>query len=59
VALPSAAVSLPSEYAAALRAGDPAVLGRVAGGRCLLDLRAIEETDDRALQRAVLAVPRA
>ena len=58
VVLPSAAVSLPPAYADALRAGDPAVLGRVAGGRCLLDLRAVEETDDRALQRAVLAVPR-
>ncbi|HEY6748006.1 MAG TPA: L-seryl-tRNA(Sec) selenium transferase [Mycobacteriales bacterium] len=57
VVLPSAAISLPEEYAAALRAGDPAVLGRVAGGRCLLDLRAVEETDDGALQRAVLAVP--
>ncbi|HST67252.1 MAG TPA: L-seryl-tRNA(Sec) selenium transferase, partial [Mycobacteriales bacterium] len=56
VTLPSVAVSLPASYAAALRGGDPAVLGRVAGGRCLLDLRAVEETDDRALQRAVLAV---
>jgi len=56
VVLPSAAVSLPEAYAAALRAGDPAVLGRVAGGRCLLDLRAVDETDDRALQRAILAV---
>jgi len=56
VVLASAAVSLPESYAAALRAGDPAVLGRVAGGRCLLDLRAVDETDDRALQRAILAV---
>ena len=56
VVLPSAAVSLPEAYAAALRAGDPAVLGRVEGGRCLLDLRAVDETDDRALQRAILAV---
>jgi L-seryl-tRNA(Ser) seleniumtransferase len=55
VVLESAAVSLPSSYAERLRAGDPAVLGRVAGGRCLLDLRAVEETDDRALERAVLA----
>jgi L-seryl-tRNA(Ser) seleniumtransferase len=55
VVLPSAALSLPEAYAERLRAGDPAVLGRVAGGRCLLDLRAVEETDDRALQRAVLA----
>jgi L-seryl-tRNA(Ser) seleniumtransferase len=56
VSLPSAAVSLPEPYAAALRAADPAVLGRVAGGRCLLDLRAVDETDDRALQRAILSV---
>jgi len=49
-------VSLPEPYAAALRAADPAVLGRVAGGRCLLDLRAVDETDDRALQRAILSV---
>jgi L-seryl-tRNA(Ser) seleniumtransferase len=56
VVLPSAAVSLPEAYAAALRVGDPAVLGRVAGGRCLLDLRAVDETDDRALQRAILSV---
>ena len=56
VALPSAAVSLPEPYAAALRAADPAALGRVAGGRCLLDLRAVDETDDRALQRAILSV---
>jgi L-seryl-tRNA(Ser) seleniumtransferase len=56
VVLPSAAVSLPEPYAAALRAGDPPVLGRVAGRRCLVDLRAVDETDDRALQRAILAV---
>jgi L-seryl-tRNA(Ser) seleniumtransferase len=55
VTLPSAAVSLPEPYAARLRAGDPAVLGRVERGRCLLDLRAVEETDDAALRRAVLA----
>jgi L-seryl-tRNA(Ser) seleniumtransferase len=53
---PSAAVSLPAAYARALRTGDPAVLGRVEGDRCLLDLRTVEETDDRAVQRAVLAV---
>jgi L-seryl-tRNA(Ser) seleniumtransferase len=59
VLLPSASVSLPEAYADRLRAGDPAVLGRVAGGRCLLDLRAVEETDDRALPRAVLAAAQA
>ena len=55
VALPSAAVSLPAPYADRLRAGDPAVLGRLERGRCLLDLRAVEDTDDAALRRAVLA----
>jgi L-seryl-tRNA(Ser) seleniumtransferase len=55
VPLPSAAVSLPAAYADRLRTGDPAVLGRVERGRCLLDLRAVEETDDAALRRAVLA----
>ena len=57
VSLPSAAVSLPEPYAERLRGGEPAVLGRVERGRCLLDLRAVEETDDAALRRAVLAVP--
>jgi L-seryl-tRNA(Ser) seleniumtransferase len=55
VSLPSAAVSLPEPYADRLRIGDPAVLGRLERGRCLLDLRAVEETDDAALRRAVLA----
>src|SRR5699024_994155 len=39
VELPSAAVALPEDTAEALRAGRPAVLGRVHEGRCLLDLR--------------------
>lgn len=56
--LPSAAVSLPGTYGELLRAGDPAVLGRPEGGRWLLDLRTVEETDDRAVQRAVLAASR-
>ncbi|MEJ3654526.1 L-seryl-tRNA(Sec) selenium transferase [Actinomycetes bacterium KLBMP 9759] len=55
VVLPSAAVALPERYAAALRVGDPAVLGRVEDGRCLLDLRAVAPDDDRALTSAVLA----
>ena len=58
VELPSVAVSLPPPYAAALRTGDPAVLGRLERGRCLLDLRAIDPTDDRAVQKAVLSVRR-
>src|SRR5690606_16653696 len=38
VSIPSAAVSLPGRYAAALRGGPRPVVGRVSGGRCLLDL---------------------
>ena len=54
VVLPSAAVSLPESYAASLRAGDPPVVGRVADGRCLLDLRCVPTSDDEVLVRAVL-----
>lgn len=51
VTLPSAALSLPESYAAALRAGEPPVVGRVERGRCLLDLRTIDvEADDRLLE---------
>ena len=53
VTLPSAAVSLPEGYAAALRTGNPAVLGRLERGRCLLDLRALPPADDDSLARAV------
>lgn len=57
VTLASAAVALPARYAAALRAGNPAVLGRVEHGRCLLDLRALPPDADDVLLTAVLAVP--
>ncbi|MEU0037878.1 L-seryl-tRNA(Sec) selenium transferase, partial [Streptomyces sp. NPDC006333] len=53
VTLPSAAVSLPAEYAALLRGTDPAVLARVEDGRCLLDLRAVPVDDDARLAEAV------
>ncbi|WP_433558248.1 L-seryl-tRNA(Sec) selenium transferase [Pseudonocardia xinjiangensis] len=56
VTLASAAVALPERYAAALRAGEPAVLGRVEHGRCLLDLRALPVEADHELAAAVLAV---
>jgi L-seryl-tRNA(Ser) seleniumtransferase len=56
VTLPSAAVSLPERYAAALRRGSPPVLGRVLRGRCLLDLRGLPATADAELLAAVLAV---
>jgi L-seryl-tRNA(Ser) seleniumtransferase len=55
VELPSAAVSLPESYAAALRTGTPAVVGRLEDGRCLLDLRTVAPEDDDALVAAVLA----
>jgi L-seryl-tRNA(Ser) seleniumtransferase len=62
VRLPSAALSLPEQLApdlrsgAAVRCGDvPAVVGRIEGGRLLLDLRAVAPADDERLAAAVLA----
>jgi L-seryl-tRNA(Ser) seleniumtransferase len=55
VSLPGWAISLPERYAAALRAGDPAVVGRMEGGRCLLDLRCVAASDDEAVVGAVHA----
>jgi L-seryl-tRNA(Ser) seleniumtransferase len=55
VELPSAAVSLPESYAAALRAGSPPVVGRLEAGRCLLDLRTVAPEDDELLTAAVRA----
>ncbi|GAA2573220.1 L-seryl-tRNA(Sec) selenium transferase [Pseudonocardia hydrocarbonoxydans] len=57
VTLPSAAVSLPEPYAAALRAGRPAVLGRLEHGRCLLDLRAVPPSSDDTLVEAITRAP--
>jgi L-seryl-tRNA(Ser) seleniumtransferase len=62
VTLPSAALSLPEQLAAELRSGAavrrgdmPAVVGRIEGGRLLLDLRAVAPADDDGLFAAVLA----
>ncbi|GGK16720.1 L-seryl-tRNA(Sec) selenium transferase [Streptomyces camponoticapitis] len=55
VVLDSAAVSLPAHYADRLRAVSPAVVGRLDGGRCLLDLRAVPAESDTALAGAVHA----
>jgi L-seryl-tRNA(Ser) seleniumtransferase len=62
VLLPSAAVSLPESLAAPLRLvssashGEfPAVVGRLEGGRLLLDLRSVPPDEDSSLVRAVLA----
>jgi L-seryl-tRNA(Ser) seleniumtransferase len=61
VVLPSAAISLPESLAGSLRLvgvtsrGElPAVVGRLEGGRLLLDLRAVAPSDDPSLVRAVL-----
>ncbi|KUM95346.1 L-selenocysteinyl-tRNA(Sec) synthase [Streptomyces cellostaticus] len=56
VTLPSAALSLPEPYAAALRTGRIPVVGRLEAGRCLLDLRAVAPEDDERLAEAVRAV---
>jgi L-seryl-tRNA(Ser) seleniumtransferase len=55
--LPGWAVSLPERYAAALRTGQPAVVGRLERGSCLLDLRCVPVEDDARLLAAVRDVP--
>ncbi|MEU4040130.1 L-seryl-tRNA(Sec) selenium transferase [Streptomyces collinus] len=55
VTLPSAALSLPEPYAAALRAGRVPVVGRLEAGRCLLDLRTVPPEADERLAEAVRA----
>ena len=54
VELPSAAISLPEALAEPLRRGEPAVVGRLEGGRLLLDLRSVAPPDDPRLVSAVL-----
>jgi L-seryl-tRNA(Ser) seleniumtransferase len=56
--LPSAGVALegdPASLSAKLRAGAPAIIGRINGGRLLLDLRAVPEQADDELAAAVMA----
>ncbi|MGH9251376.1 MAG: L-seryl-tRNA(Sec) selenium transferase, partial [Acidimicrobiales bacterium] len=63
VALPSAAVALPTALVGPLRTpavpGVPPVVGRVERGRCLLDLRSVPPERDDDLLAAVLAAARA
>lgn len=53
VPLPGWAVELPEQLAEPLRRGDPAIVARVHGGRCLIDLRCIPEEEDERLIAAV------
>jgi L-seryl-tRNA(Ser) seleniumtransferase len=57
--LPSAAVSLPASFAEPLRGGTPPVVGYVADGRTLLNLRSVPASSDDALAGAVLDCARA
>ncbi len=56
VALPSAAVALPTRYAAPLRRAEPPVVGHVHDGRLLLDLLTVPEDLDDLLAEAVRGV---
>lgn len=53
VVLDGYAVALPEALAEPLRTGTPAVLGRVHGGRLLLDLRCVPAAEEAALELAV------
>ncbi len=53
VELPSAGIAVDERLAARLRAGDPPVIGRVSGGRLILDLRAVEPDQDEVIATAV------
>ena len=53
VPLPGWALRLPEAAARPLRLGDPAVLARVHGGACLVDLRCVPPEDDRRVAEAV------
>ena len=62
--MPTVAVALdpgdpgPDRLAAALRAGDPPVVVRVAGDRVLVDLRTVHPDEEAALLAALLAAAR-
>ena len=51
--LPGWAIALEQELAAPLRTGDPAVVGTVQGGACLLDLRCVPAEREEDLVAAV------
>jgi L-seryl-tRNA(Ser) seleniumtransferase len=53
IAIPSAGVAVDGDHTAALRAADPPVIARVAGGRTVCDLRAVDPADDAHLGAAL------
>lgn len=55
VPLPGWALALPGPVAPRLRAGDPPVVARVEGGRCLVDLRCVDPADDETVAAALRA----
>ena len=63
VTLPSRALAVevagrsPDDLAAALRAGAPPVIGRIAGERLLLDLRSVDPREDDDLAEALRDLP--
>lgn len=58
VPLPSLALALPEHLAEALRLVEPCVVARVAGGRCLVDLRCVPAESDDELAEAIIAATR-
>jgi L-seryl-tRNA(Ser) seleniumtransferase len=56
VEIPSWGVAVEGDRAADLRAGDPPVIARVAGGSTVCDLRTVDPEDDPALAKALAAV---
>ncbi|MEX2281550.1 MAG: L-seryl-tRNA(Sec) selenium transferase [Gemmatimonadota bacterium] len=59
VRLPSYGIAIVSEHAdaldARLRSHDPAIVGRIAQGQLILDLRTVAESEEAELERALLA----
>ncbi|WP_433242603.1 L-seryl-tRNA(Sec) selenium transferase [Streptosporangium sp. CA-135522] len=53
VALPSAGIAVDQALAVRLRSNDPPVVGRITGGRLVLDLRAVEPGQDEVIAAAV------
>ncbi|MEU4405966.1 L-seryl-tRNA(Sec) selenium transferase [Streptosporangium sp. NPDC023963] len=53
VELPSAGIAVDENLAARLRSYDPPVIGRITGGRLVLDLRAVEPGQDEVVAAAV------